>query len=55
MKFEWEELNKVMKRAKVHGGWILRSFNYTTDNKDVYSQSQSMVFIPDPNHEWEID
>ena len=60
MKFEWERLvynsysrggNSTI-RAKVFGGWILRQLCW---NKDDQVQSESMAFIPDKNHEWEID
>ena len=45
MKFEWEELTDTTWRAKVIGGWIVR----TTSCSGI-----AMVFIPDPKHSWEI-
>ena len=36
-------------RAKVIGGWILHSLTEAGGKN-----SQSMVFIPDPNHDWII-
>ena len=47
MKFEWEilicaNLNYTY-RAKVIGGWVLRS------------DSGHMIFISDPNYEWSIE
>jgi hypothetical protein len=45
--FEWEKMSETftdVHRVKVIGGWI------------VHTQSQvgeSMIFISDPNHEWE--
>ncbi len=58
-KFEWEVLlndsdnfsgfNTL--RAKVFGGWVLKNMCWDNEYK---VQSESMAFIPDPNHEWEI-
>lgn len=44
IKFEWELIppTEATYRAKVIGGWIVYHF-------------ESMVFIPDPEHNWEID
>jgi hypothetical protein len=57
MKFEWTILlgnnntqNKTV-RCKVLGGWIVRSIFVDED----FGVSQSMVFIPDANHEWVVD
>jgi len=45
IKFEWEELVGDARRSKVFGGWVLTSSG---------EYSESMVFISDPNHEWEV-
>lgn len=49
--FKWEKLQQESStgtdRAKVFGGWILRDYDYIDGGI-------SMVFIPDPNHEWEV-
>lgn len=51
IKFEWEILKLnlpcVTSRAKVIGGWIVSDY--------VADGPAGMVFIPDPNHDWEID
>lgn len=39
-------------RAKVFGGWLLNNCTY---NQNRPMQSESMVFIPDPDHKWKID
>lgn len=60
MKFDWEEIYRKDKgvldihtaRVKVFGGWIVN--NLTLDEVES-NQSESMVFVPDPNHEWVID
>lgn len=44
--FKWEKIEIDAWRAKVVGGWVLQTIN---------NQSESMVFIPDPNHEWRIE
>lgn len=70
MKFEWEEIytsedayeNLYMEtfRAKVLGGWIVRHQSILdadrANNFDGWSHAQnSMMFVPDPDHEWEVD
>jgi hypothetical protein len=67
MKFEWENIFSTRDqvqadatfRAKVKGGWIILSKNSgaVVDGNDNLSTtcSQSMVFVPDPNYEWEIE
>jgi hypothetical protein len=40
-------------RAKVFGGWIVRTVEYSYE-VDTVSASESSVFIADPLHEWEI-
>lgn len=63
MKFEWERLEDqsfehythfTTLRAKVIGGWIIRTNEYTFDEPSV-AASESLVFVPDPKHEWVID
>ncbi len=59
MKFEWEMLSRnekhingcVTERAKVIGGWIVRTICW---DGDYQCQSESSVFIPDPEHKWKI-
>lgn len=51
MKFEWEIIWRIRDventdRAKVICGWIIRNQNEYGD---------SMVFVPDPEHKWEIE
>lgn len=60
IKYEWEMMDESHKnftdRAKVFGGWIVRSFTYEiAGGEDAKGTSESMVFVPDPNHEWEIE
>ena len=58
MKFEWESISETQKhttcRAKVHGGWIINCLTNVIDNSG-YNTSESMVFIPDPKHEWTVE
>lgn len=43
-------------RLKVYGGWIVHNHNtYFDSNEYVITSSESMVFVPDPKHEWEIE
>lgn len=57
MKFEWELLEENVRnpnggrtphtyRSKIIGGWLVK---HTTD------QGISLVFVPDPEHEWNIE
>lgn len=56
IKFEWEEMcDQYTHRAKVIGGWIVRSYNFLSDDNSFGSVSECLVFIPDPKHEWEIE
>lgn len=65
MKFEWEEINNFENgygqrtfRGKIYGGWIIKSITHLTfgryDN-DYEACSESMIFVPDANHEWVIE
>lgn len=62
--FKWEVIDiqestfnvyrgDITKRAKVIGGWVVNTIFMETGQHETAS-SQSMVFIPDKNHEWEI-
>lgn len=55
MKFEWEiiDANGYTARAKVVGGWVLchTAHEWGETEKSI---SESMVFIPDKEHQWEI-
>lgn len=60
MKFEWENLCTIgdmgTSRAKVIGGWIVRSVAWSKRDHDwTFHLSESSVFVPDPNHEWTIE
>lgn len=50
IKFKYEKVKDSTYRAAVFGGWILVSVGGI-----VGDPKESMVFIPDPNHEWEIE
>lgn len=49
-------------RAKVHGGWLVKDWSYDFKKHPPSHEeldylpyiSSSMVFVPDPNHEWKI-
>ncbi len=50
--FEWEILDEDTIRAKVIGGWIV----YTSERDDMNAVGgAAMVFVPDVNHEWEVE
>jgi len=61
MKFKWETIDSYHFRAKVIGGWLVKA---TEDvcYLDEYGAMDNgrdwriaMAFVPDPNHEWEIE
>lgn len=41
---EWEHIVANTCRMKVPGGWLI---------SDSEGDSMALVFLPDPNHEWE--
>lgn len=53
-KFEWEMIFKSdwakTKRLKVPGGWIILHEAW-----DSNCQSESMVFVPEPEHRWQVE
>jgi hypothetical protein len=56
--FKWEKISevksvgrRVTSRAKVIGGWLVRHSFYTSDGM---AHNNSMVFISDAEHEWEV-
>ena len=60
MRFAWETISDIddceTLRAKVHGGWIVRTITRSLISRDYsFRLSESGVFIADPDHEWEID
>lgn len=55
--FVWEKLDQATYRAKVFGGWLVLHTNHTTitdGKKRETVQSESMVFLTDKDHEWNI-
>ncbi len=63
IKFEWEALYSYGEvstaRAKVLGGWIVRTVCWSKEWRDTAPRSialaESSVFIADRDHQWEID
>jgi hypothetical protein len=66
MKFQWERIDYRERemirtwRAKVPGGWVLRAESWwdTTEDSEAegnFSQSESMVFIPDAKQDWNVN
>ncbi len=49
----WHEGFSNTSRAKVIGGWLVKNETFDCE-VGTYAQSESMVFVPDINHEWEI-
>jgi len=62
MQWNWERLDANTYRAKVIGGWIVLHCGGANSCSDTLSSaelkklplSESMVFMPDRDHEWTI-
>ena len=62
MKFDWKQIYRCdnhfegdfIERAKVIGGWLVKHTRYWFKN-NMYNEVQSMNFIADEFHRWEID
>jgi hypothetical protein len=54
MKFMWQRIADTPPtfRAKVFGGWAFRTFD--VDDCNCESTTESMIFIPDPEHKWKV-
>jgi len=54
IEFKWERMYEdqycVTARAKVIGGWLIHPLT-ESPHKTI---CESMIFISDPNHEWEV-
>lgn len=53
IEWQWEVLDASSRRAKVIGGWVLNTHRWDTSTKTP-TMSESSVFIPDRDHEWNI-
>lgn len=56
-KIEWENLTETTQRLRVYGGWVVSrkvSKGHTWGDGASDAIALSLVFIPDPNHEWTI-
>ena len=58
IEWEWEVLNdhpaSATKRAKVIGGWLVVHQTYYDLGSQKARLSESMSFVPDREHFWEI-
>ena len=56
----WERIDNWHQRAKVHGGWLVKTFenvSHLDDQRgicDGYDYRVAMTFVPDPLHVWEV-
>lgn len=60
--FKWELVSyekchdtvyKIM-RSNVIGGWVFNTVIEHVKDFNTIASSQSLVFVPDENHEWEL-
>ena len=62
MRFFWEQIFKITEsdigirtyRCKVPGGWLVKDTWWIEDKNGNESNTQSMIFFPDPENDWEI-
>lgn len=54
IRWEWEKLDEVTQRVKVIGGWIVIRLFASETTKNKIDFRESMVFIPDSDHQWTI-
>ena len=63
MKFEFEDIDGEHSRAKVFGGWIVRSVEAVFHLRETETESEfvsgwdwrvAIAFVPDPGHEWNL-
>ena len=56
---QWQPIDKNTERMRVPNGWIVRSVQRVkhTTHYDAWveAKSMSLVFVPDPAHEWGRD
>ena len=50
IKSKWENIRDDLIRIKVFGGWIV---SIEDSNND--SPRETYLFVPDKNHEWELE
>ena len=53
---EWEEISNGTSRMKVPREWIVSDIQYgPVVDETEFPVSSSMVFVPDPLHEWKLE
>lgn len=60
IKYEWEliqpkDFNYPNSRVKVIGGWLVNCYYQFAHYPDQFGLTMTTTFVPDPNHEWEIE
>lgn len=63
MKFDWQiiherrggDVSDVTLRGKVIGGWLIKSVYVDESSSCKPIREHALTFVPDPNHEWEIN
>lgn len=54
IKFEYEKIDDYFYRIKVYRGWLVGFYNEIFFEQSC-TDSSSIIYIIDPNHEWEIE
>ena len=58
LEFKWEQIEVGTYRAKVWGGWLVRTSKSSTVRSTRaghnVAHGVAMVFVPDKHHDWKI-
>jgi hypothetical protein len=59
IKLIWEQIDDYHQRAKVFGGWLVKSYDDIYEDRGYgqgyergYQWRTAMCFVPDPRHVW---
>ena len=50
----WEKIDDYTIRAKIKGGWLVKSYEFMPPGNERETPSASMCFVPDPMHGWKL-
>jgi len=50
---ELTSVHSCLYRVKVPGGWLVSLFMFPTINEEVKDSKVDLIFLPDPNYDWE--
>ena len=56
----WEQIDDMTQRAKVHGGWLVKSYEHVyhpghEGDLTGHDWRVAMAFVPDPMYSWKVE